>query len=105
MMSFSKFEEIYLGDDWEWTLGKNRIDGSMAISISFKEDGIHKVAFVSETVKKLLENPFCEYNFTVCWYAPTDTEPEFIQIQKKAEGITKEDIEALAAAMKARKKA
>jgi hypothetical protein len=104
-MSFSSFEEEYLEDGWGVVIGKSSRNGKVTISISFINDGgTESVAFLSNECKKLVAEEKLDINkLCVCWYAPTDTEPEFIQIQRKAEGISKGDIKALAAAMAKKK--
>jgi len=107
-MSFSTFEEEYLPEEWETVLGTSSVDGSTTLSISFEEDGEEKCCFYSNEVKNLVAEGKLDYQQTVvCWYEPTDTEGEFIQLQRKAEGIAKGDIKALAAllAKKKQKKA
>lgn len=99
-ISFSTFEEEYLPEGWDWIIGKSKVDGGLTISISFEEDGEEKVAFASDEVKKMLQKDGAN-DFNVCWYAPTESESEFIQIQKKAEGYS--DRKSLAAALMALK--
>lgn len=101
---FSTFEEDYLPDEWQTVVGTSSVDGSTTLSISFEEDGEEKVCFYSNEVKSLIAEGKLDYQQTVvCWYEPTDTEEEFIQLQRKAEGVAKGDIKALAALMAKKK--
>lgn len=107
-MSFSSFEEEYLPEEWDTVIGTSKVDGSTTLSINFEEDGEEKVCFYSNEVKSLVAEGKLDYQQTVvCWYEPTDSEVEFIQLQRKAEGIKKGDVKALqmALAKKKQKKA
>lgn len=97
-MSFSTFEEEYLPDGWGVVGGISSVDGSATLSISFEEDGEEKVVFFSNEVKNLIAKGQLDYQqTTVCWYAPTDNEGEFVQLQRRAEQVDGRDIKALAA--------
>ena len=103
-MNFSTFEEEYLPEEWETVMGTSSVDGSTTLSINFEEDGEEKVCFYSNEVKSLVAEGKLDYSKTVvCWYEPTDSEEEFIQLQRKAEGIAKGDVKALAALMAKKK--
>jgi hypothetical protein len=104
-ISFNIFEEEYLEDGWGYTLGTSKVDGNPTISINFTNDeGEEDVAFLSDECKALVEEGKLDTNkLNVCWYAPTDSEEAFVQVQRKAETYDKNDAKALALAYKQKK--